>query len=81
MKTSRFTISLKHICREAIRKLLIEINPHGHLFDRVPRLGLPQLVSSYLLYDLELKDDDEEEGDEGEEFGSDKEDSDESLTQ
>ena len=47
----------------------------------MPRLGLPQLVSSYLLYDLELKDDDEEEGDEGEEFGPDKEDSDESLTQ
>ena len=69
LKTSRFTISLKEVCREAIIRHLIEINPHEHFFDRVPRLGLPHLVSSYLLYDLELKDDDDDDEEEEEEEG------------
>ena len=50
-------LSLKHLCREAIRKHLLKLDPHTHLFGRVPRLGLPSLVTKYLLYDMSLDDD------------------------
>ena len=33
-------VDLNHLCRKAIRKHLLEMDPHTHLFDRVPRLGL-----------------------------------------
>ena len=45
-------LSLKHLCREAIRKHLLVIDPHQHLFYRIPRLGLPGSLSRYLLYDV-----------------------------
>ena len=45
---------LKHLCREAIRKHLLHLDPHTHLFGRVPRLRLPSLVAEYLLYDQTL---------------------------
>ena len=48
---------LKHLCREAIRKHLLSLDPHSHLFGRVPRLGLPSLLNRYLLYDMSLDDD------------------------
>ena len=54
---------LKHLCREAIRKHLLELDPHTHLFSRVPRLGLPSLLQSYLLYDQTLNDDDDDDAD------------------
>ena len=47
-------IALKHLCRGVIRKHLLEINPHTHLFDRVPKLGLPEILCSYLLYNMSL---------------------------
>ena len=47
---------LKHLCREAIRKHLTNLDPHTHLFGRVPRLGLPAALEEYLLYDLSLDD-------------------------
>ena len=43
-------MNLKHICREVIRKHLLEQDPHQHLFDRVPRLGLPPALNRYLLF-------------------------------
>ena len=43
---------LKHLCREAIRKHLLNLDPHEHLFGRVPRLGLPKSLTEYLLYDV-----------------------------
>ena len=46
--------NLKHLCRETIRKHLINIDPHQHLFGRIPQLGLPSLVTEYLLYDVSL---------------------------
>ena len=46
--------NLKHLCREAIRKHLLKLDPHTHLFGRVPRLGLPALITSYLLYNCTL---------------------------
>ena len=47
-------LDLKHLCREAIRKHLIDVDPHEHLFGRIPELGLPSLVTEYLLYDYSL---------------------------
>ena len=55
-------LKLKHICREAIRKHLLKLDPHQHLFGRIPRLGLPNALNMYLLFSVSL----EEEGEEGE---------------
>ena len=49
-------LELKHICREAIRKHLLSLDPHTHLFGRVPRLELPSLLTEYLLYNQTLDD-------------------------
>ena len=45
---------LKHMCREAIRKHLIDLNPHLHLFTRIPQLELPSPVTRYLLFYMSL---------------------------
>ena len=50
--------NLKHVCREAIRKHLMNIDPHQHVFGRIPQLGLPSSVTKYLLYNVSLDDDD-----------------------
>ena len=42
--------SLKEICREAIRNHLLDLNLHENLFIRVPLLGLPGPLTTYLLY-------------------------------
>ena len=49
-------ISLMNICRETIRKHLLQMSD-VNLFIRVPRLGLPAALQSYLLYDQTLDDD------------------------
>ena len=49
--------NLKHLAREAIRKHPINIDPHENLFGRIPLLGLPSLITEYLLYDMSLDDD------------------------
>ena len=56
-------LCLKHLCRRAVRKHLLNVDPHTHLFGRVPRLPLPSLVSDYLLYDLSLETDSEDNDD------------------
>ena len=43
-------LCLKEKCRNVIRKHLLELDPHENLFIRVPRLGLPSLLTEYLLY-------------------------------
>ena len=53
-------IELKHLAREAVRRRLIQVNPRRHLFDRIPQIELPETVTSYLLYEMSL----EQEGDE-----------------
>ena len=45
-------VCLKHLCREAIRKKLIDLDPHTHLFDRIRQIGLPSIVAAYLLYNM-----------------------------
>ena len=49
-------LDLKHLCRERLRRHLIDLNPHAHLFNRIPYLGLPPLLNEYLLYDVSLDD-------------------------
>lgn len=46
---------LKRICREAIRRHLLNLNPHENLFLRIPHLGLSSLLTKYLLYNMSLK--------------------------
>ena len=48
------TDTLRETCREAIRKHLLDINPHLNLFMRIPQLGLPTRLAHYLLYDEDL---------------------------
>ena len=52
---------LKHMCREAIRKQLILLDPHQHLFNRISQLQteLPTLMVEYLLYNVSIDDHDD----------------------
>ena len=45
---------MKRMCRNAIRKHLLHLDPHSHLFDRIPQLGLPSSLNRYLLFDRNL---------------------------
>ena len=49
-------VNLKHLCRRAVRKHLLDLNPHIHLFHRVPQLELPFILTDYLLYNLSLSE-------------------------
>ena len=49
-------INLMDICRGRIRKHLLDLDPYTHLFDRVPRLGLPATVTDFLVYNQTLDD-------------------------
>ena len=59
-KHDGITLELKHICREAIRKHLLELNSHQNLFSRIPRLGLPSALVRYLLYYRSVDADDDD---------------------
>ena len=61
LKFEEEKLELKHICREAIRKHLLKLDPHQHLFSRIPKLGLPSALSNYLLFNILL--DEEDDGD------------------
>ena len=58
LKFEEEKLQLKHICREAIRKHLLKLDPHQHLFGRIPELGLPSIVTEYLLFNQSLDDND-----------------------
>ena len=58
-------MNLMHICRDEIRKHLLKLDLHTHLFDRIPKLGLPSSVTEYLLYDETLDDDIDIDSDDG----------------
>ena len=49
-------LRLKDLYRRRIRQILIDKDPHENLFIRTPRLGLPSLVTEYLLYGVTLDD-------------------------
>ena len=46
--------SLMQICRDTIRKHLLDINLYENLFVRIPKLKLPSTITDYLLYDISL---------------------------
>ena len=46
--------TLKDSCRKAIRKHLLELDPHEHLFCRVPKIGLPAVITRFMLFGLSL---------------------------
>ena len=48
-------LTLMELCIEVIRNHLLALDPH--LFGRVPKLGLPSLLTEYLLYGASLDDD------------------------
>ena len=56
-------MQLKHMTRQAIRKHLINLDLHAHLFDRIPQLPLPSALKSYLLYNMSLESDDNNDND------------------
>ena len=43
-------MQLKCMCREAIRSHLLNLDSHHHhhLFNRIPHLGLPEIITQYL---------------------------------
>ena len=47
--------TLKNICRKAIRKHLISVDKYSHLYNRIPRIKLPYMLTDYLLYNTSLK--------------------------
>ena len=47
-------LCLRNICRETIRKRLIEVDLYTNLFHKIPQLPLPPVLHSYLLYDESL---------------------------
>ena len=49
-------ISLKHFCRQAIRNHMLKLNSRMNLFVRVPKIGLPRSLASYVLFDLSIDD-------------------------
>ena len=51
-------MDLKDICRRVIRVHLIRVEPRFHLFHTIPKIGLPTLLVSYLLYNVSLSDTD-----------------------
>ena len=51
-------MQLKHMSRQVIRKHLIDVDPHTHLFGRIPQLPLPSALKEYLLYNISLGTDD-----------------------
>ena len=69
-------LNLKHLCREAIRKHLLDVDPHTNLFSRIPSLGLPSLLNEYLLYDVSLCHPDNENDEQDKETGNDSDDQD-----
>ena len=51
----RSELSLSHLCRDVIRKHLLELDQHENLFVRVPRLGLPAALQKFLLFNSSLE--------------------------
>ena len=47
---------LIQLCRKQIRNTVMENEPYGNLFVRVRHLGLPSVLQSFLLYDLNVHD-------------------------
>ena len=44
------TRDLDQLCRKVIRKCLLDVDQHGNLFQRIPKLPLPTCIISFLLF-------------------------------
>lgn len=55
-KRLRPQFNLKDICRRRIREHLLDLDPHTHLFYRVPKLEIRETLRGYLLYGKTLDD-------------------------
>ena len=53
-RLTRRKLSLKDICRQAIRKHMLNVNSTVNLFVRIPALELPSTLIEYLLYSVSL---------------------------
>ena len=51
---SSWKVSLKRQCRLTVREHLLKLDVNGNLFHRIPLLGLPQILTQYLLYNVSL---------------------------
>ena len=47
--------SLLHLCRTSLRRHLLKANRNSNLFYMVPKLKIPQVLKSYLLYNMSLE--------------------------
>ena len=54
LEEAKLKETLMQMCRVAVQDHLIRINPHLQLFGRISKLGLPSLVTEYLLFDVSL---------------------------
>ena len=71
LKLPRKEVStLMNLCRLSVRSRLIVLNPKCNLFVRIPRLELPWLLTSYLLYNVSLNKTDEKDSSESEKDSS-----------
>ena len=62
---SRYDLSLKNICRNAIQYYTIHSGNHENLFEAMKKVQLPSILRSYIMYGMEMVD--EVEVDEGNE--------------
>ena len=51
---SHFSTSLKGLCRRTIRNHLMHPHPNLNLFVLTPKLGLPVLLTKYIVYNVSL---------------------------
>ena len=70
LKQTQEMVQLKQICRRTIRKYLLQLDPHSHLFHRIPLLGLPSLINQYLLFDASLDENNDSDLDSDSDVGS-----------
>ena len=69
-------LTLKHLCREAIRKHLLLMS-RVNLFVRAPQLGLSSIITDYLVYDVNLDNEDDDNNEDDNDNHHDSDDSDE----
>ena len=55
--------TLSDLCRDHLRLHLLTIDRHLNLFNRIPQHGLPASVTSYLLYDVSVEEEKDEDDD------------------
>ena len=73
-------LSLKEKCRETIRKHLLDIDPHGNLFHRIPKIGLPSVLDRYVLFGMSIDGDDDDDDNDDDDNDDDDDDDDDDYS-